>query len=784
MMQAWNTDPWILTHPHLVSPYTEAQWQQIQALGATVETHLQRLDVRLTMGGEPTFVSATDFESAQWRIDALGEQKQAIASQLQQRLQQRFCPAGSLLHAGIGKLYAGETEPRWALGCYWRQDGVPICRYPHVRWDNAPTTAATPETAHQFMQQLVQQLGVPSGCILPVVEPETNLLVGYTLPLLPVLRDGQLRWSSCRWTVPDNQLVLLPGRSAIGLRLPWQQLPPVETLELEEIAPLAAAPTGTGPDIVESAPNSIRVALSLEIRQGQLWVFMPPFASARSYVDAIAAIETTADRCGLSVRIEGYPPPSNQGILGFQITPDPGVIEVNIQPAQTWDQLVQIYLALQEEAHQCGLGAIKYLQDGRPVNTGGGAHITLGGSTPLDSPLLRRPDLLRSLISYWQNHPSLSYLFAGLFVGPTSQSPRLDEARHESLYELELAFQFLQPGQDVPPWLVDRLLRNLLIDVTGNTHRTALCIDKLFPVDNLPNQLGLLEFRSFAMPPHAHMNLVQLLLVRSLVAWFWAQPYTEPLIRWGTTLHDAFLLPYYLERDFQAVLADLRAAGYEFQADWFRPFWDFRFPSYGQVTCQGYHGETFQLELRHAIEPWHVLGEEMTHNGTARLVDSSLERLQVKLVHQSSGLAFPLLYTITCNGYPLPLQATDTSQVVVAAVRYRARMTSQMLHPAISPHVPLRFDVVHLQSGRSLGGCFYHVDSPNGEPYTHFPTDPDAARRRMAERFVPHAGEPQPVLQSSLAIHSDYPKTLDLRWAQPSTPETEEQGVTLSRIKP
>lgn len=756
--------------------YTEEQWQQIDALGHTVEAQLQRLGVGLTMGGEPTFISIDDFESVQWQVEALGDEKRKIAAQLLKHLKNKFSRDGALLHYGLGKWYSGEDLPRWALGCYWRRDGVPIWRKPELCAEDGKDYGHTQKQAEIFIQALAKHLDVNPDCIIPVDEPETQELAGYTLPLLPVLRAGALHWSTCHWQMPEGvssntPLALLKGNSPIGLRLPLNSIPWSDDLEVEAMSQASSAYAGPYP--VESVKNSIRVALSVEAQRGTLHVFLPPLTSARSFLNLIAAIEDTAQKVG-PVLIEGYPPPSNAGIEGFQVTPDPGVIEVNIQPAANWDELVKITTIVYQEARQCRLGTEKYTREGRRISTGGGAHITIGGNTTHESPLLRRPDLLWSLIRYWQNHPSLSYLFSGLFVGPTSQSPRVDEARHESLYELEVAFQHLQPNRELPAELVDCLLRNLLTDVTGNRHRAEFCIDKLFPVENPRLQLGLLEFRGFEMPPHERMRLLQMLLIRAIAAWFWEQPNPKPLIRWGTTLQDCFMLPYYIEKDFRVVIKDLQQAGYPFEFEWFQPFFEFRFPRYGHVSVAP-SGVPVQLELRQAIEPWHVVGEATS--GGARYVDTSMERLQVMLrggidnsLNSGDASGLPVRarlacrYLVTCNGQPLPLKSTKVPGEYVCGVRFRARLATALVHPAIKPHSPLVFNIVDTWAEQSIGGCTYYMHSPHGATYEKFPVNHQEAESRVRERFMPHG----PTLEKSklppLRLNPEYPITLDLRF--------------------
>ncbi|WP_445368255.1 DUF2126 domain-containing protein [Methylomonas sp. BW4-1] len=805
--------------PRVTKPYTDRQWSDIERLGEKVDAELKAGDVRLTMGGEPTFVSIDNMDAPEWNTDADGEEKRKLAGKLVRRLRDSFAPGG-LLYFGQGKWYPGEPLPRWQLACFWRKDGKPIWKNPALLADETRDYGFDLKHADAFIRDLVKRLGVAGEFILPGFEDPLYYLlqeglvpknldplqvdlkddlerqrlakllsedlgapVGYVLPLHWSYQAGS--WNSSAWEFRRGAMFLVPGDSAMGLRLPLNSLPwvpfekrdhPHERSLYEPVEPLGdidsevsrrysqMAKQGLHPTEMDAADDERphdpewvpHTALSVQAREGRLFVFVPPTTELEHYLDIIASVEATAAALKMPVVIEGYQPPHDLRLTRLPVTPDPGVIEVNIHPAASWKELVHNTTTLYELARLTRLGTEKFMLDGRHTGTGGGNHVTLGGITPADSPILRRPDLLRSLVTYWQHHPALSYLFSGLFIGPTSQAPRVDEARNDSLYELEIAFQQMPEGEVAAPWLVDRLFRNLLVDMTGNTHRSEFCIDKLYAPGTDAGRLGLLELRAFEMPPHARMSLMQMLLLRTLVAWFWREPYKKPLVRWGTQLHDRFMLPHFIASDIYDVARDLQAAGYEFKTEWFAPFLEFRFPRIGSLRVND-----LQLDLYQAIEPWHVLGEEITSSGTARYVDSSVERLQVSL----SG-AMGERYALTCNGRRVPLKATGKQGELVAGIRYRAWNPPSALHPSIGVQAPLVFDLVDTWNGRSIGGCTYHVSHPGGRNYDTLPVNAYEAEGRRVSRFWQHGHTPtETVLElPSEEFNKDYPFTLDLRW--------------------
>ncbi len=771
------------------TPYTDEVWSQLVDAGDRVDHALTASGLDVWIGGEPTFIAREGQTKEEWQGGAIGADKWKRGRKLADQLRDRLAPGGLILFRQ-GKVYPGESLPRWALDVIARRDGKPL-------WPERPLVeAGTIENAKTVATKLAAELGIAAALhaayedpwevlrseaqLPPSIDPRTAGLddpeerrrlakildrgvgreVGYVLPLG---RQAET-WRTDHWTFRREQLFLIPGDSAIGLRLPLASLPaaaPILWADAPDLPdPRRDAPddgqpaekreTAVTPPRRDDVVTGLRTALAIEPREGQLWMFLPPVPRFADFCELVHAIDRVREATGFAIHLEGYPPPPSPALKRFAVTPDPGVLEVNLPPAASSREAAALHHEVFEAALASGLTAERYMVDGRAAGSGGGNHITIGGPHAEQSPWLVRPTLLASLINFVQHHPSLSYMFSGMFVGPTSQAPRVDEARHDALYELELALPRVH--QNPPAWQVDALLRHLLIDVAGSTHRAELSIDKLFDPGSSFGRQGLVELRAFEMPPHPRMITAQAILIRALVASF-AEPYSHELVRWGSALHDRFLLPYWMWRDFEDVLAHLATTGHALPADAYKPFVELRCPLVGMLD-----GDVGRVEIRNAIEPWHVLGEETSATGTSRYVDSSMERIEIRAIGLDAER-----YAVTVNNTLVPLREVAGRDVRVGGVKFRAWCPPHALHPHMGIHHPLRIDLVDTWARRGIAGGAYHVWHPEGRAFDAAPLTRVEAVARRAQRFTHTGPAAWPITARAVAPHPEQPYTLDLR---------------------
>jgi uncharacterized protein (DUF2126 family) len=733
--------------------------KRIFELGQQADAIFAAHDLIVTQGGEPTFVPENP-TLPEWNTAALGAEKLFYARRFARHLVPVLLP-GAVVFQSFGKQYPGEPLPRWRVGLYRSRSGPPVWNdLSHLRLDQGDVPQVTHKVALQFVIALADELCLENTS-LPAYEDFAELMRlsragkdSYPLPrfsrrtrkfLLTEVSDAELirwetlfnpagyvlpldytetHWTTSPWELAkDEDLILIPGSSPIGLRLPLSDLP----------------------------EEALRRALTAEVKAGELIVFLPPLPSFEAFCALVRAIEGVVARGNFPpIALEGYAPLDSPDLDQIAFMADPGVIEVNLPPAASWAEFERVNRIIYTAAEQSGLRGFKFQFSGRKVSTGGGAHIILGGPSIVNNPFIRRPSLLASFLRFFQNHPSLSYVFTGLFIGPSSQAPRVDESAFEVPYELEIALRAIEqmpaPGD---PVMIDAILRNLLLDWNGNTHRAEISIDKFYSAVAPNGRLGLVEFRDFEMVPTADMFLATNVLLRVLAASFVEQPYTRPLVEWREALHDRFALPHFLAQDLAEVLEYLRERRFDFPTDTFVPHMEFRFPLITTWESCGAH-----WELRQALEPWPVMGD-----GTAsRSVDASTDRLQV-LAHASDNSTFH----IGVNGLRVPLQP-QPENIFVAGVRYRLFDNCWGLQPHIRAHSPLRFDVIDTATGKIVYAFDFMNWKPQAGNYDGLPQSEEEANRRVAERVIPRlerCGRKADLREITLSPNA--PFTLDLR---------------------
>jgi len=727
------------------APYAEATWKKILDCGQQVEASLRSGQIALTMGGEPTFVPLQP-QGAEWQTSALGPTKLGYARRLGHALIERAYPGAVLLETS-GKLFPGEVLPRWTLLLQWRADGVAVWRDPTRLRSNTDKGSHDLEDSRRLILAIAESVAALPALALACVEAAApNQPIGYVLPLDRTAAG----WISDDWreaseadplTRGRGSVAAIPGDSLLGLRLPLGHLP----------------------------EPRLRRALTAEVRDGTVMVFLPP-VTLEAYLELLGKLESCLETLGLrDVVLAGYAPPPNPALPTIGLASDPGVIEINLAVCASWADYDQQLNHLYGAASRVGLVARKLQFNGLNTGTGGGAHLVFGGPIGLTSPFFVWPGLLPSAIRYWQHHPALSYAFAGQYLGPSSQAPRIDESTFEALYELEIACDgAARLGSPANLSLFDLLFRDLLMDRTGNTHRAEISVDKFWNPFAGNGRLGLIEFRAFESHPASAAQSLTALFVRAILARLAADPFTRPFIRWNGALHDRFFLASFVREDLSVICEDLRAHGMAFDGEWLAPLLEWRFPKLGEFTLEAAEREEagrkipshkYRVEFRQALEAWPLLGEQPSGTGTVRTVDSSADRIEA-FVDSADVLERGVLLV---NGLPCAFRPVDGGGAA-AGIRFRAFYLYPALHPHVPVHAPLLLEWVDRATLTVAAAARWHVWDPKGVGYAARPTDEAEAAARFASRWEPWT---QTLGQPRFIPSVDYPPegrhTLDLR---------------------
>ena len=693
----------------------------ICTLADQVESYFDAEGIALTMGGEPTFIPAEP-DTPEWTTAAMGETKLGYARRMTAELIREVYP-GALAMQVYGKWYPGEPLPRWNCMLLHRRSGEPLWPETNRLLLDDVDGRNKAKSAEALIATVAGQLKL-GKFVLPAYDADTTKPVGWVLPLDYV--EG--KWVSAKWPFTAKKpITLFMGDSPVGLRLPLGDL----------------------------KEDSMRTALTVEVRHGALEIFVPPL----DWEGFQALIEFFKETIGASRFQEivfcGYAPKAaGDELLKFGLAADPGVLEVNLPPADTWSEYDDHLTHSAKAAAAVGLKLTKLQLNGAIHGTGGGAHLAFGGPSEEANPFLLEPKRIVSLLRYWQHHPALSYLFTGQYVGPGSQAPRVDEGPSHGLYELEVACDGIEGMVErTGGELLDQFYRNLLTDSSGNTHRTEICFDK-FCNPSAPNgNWGIIELRAFETFPQIETMSVIGLFIRTILARLFKAPFTEPLKRYGPLLHDRYFLPAFLWEDVQAICDDLKAHGFDFQAEWLEPVLRFRCPMLGRLEVEGGH-----MDVQQAFESFPLMAEESQGANTVRVVDNSSDRLQLTL----SDPALLEAAVLVVNGVEVPFELVDGR--MICGLRYKCASAYPALHPHVPIQSPLEFEWVYQATGRTLRAARYHFWNPFAPIYNGRPKTAEVAQQRRSERWQSAdelvGREPQ---RFTPKRSPEYRHTLDLR---------------------
>jgi uncharacterized protein (DUF2126 family) len=655
------------------------------------------------IGAEPTFTNRHS-ESSEWLNEALGETKQDYARRIIERL--HSASPGALILRTVGRQYPDEPAPRWSLGLFQRRDGKALA-------DTLPRDPVntfcdcSEQSVFAFWQALTSALNCDSWTAVAFrVDDEMGLRILFRCDALQAVADPET----------EPRLVRVPLQS--------QPLPPEgvrDDLAAEGLFLVALGLAPTGPE------NSMQPCLEL-----------PGFADVQQFLAFIRRVAQAAVEAGLTELVwRGFSPPVDASVAWTTVTPDPAVIEVNEAPASTVSQFLDMIRMLFKLARAEGLSAYRLNYNGNVSESGGGGQFTLGGPSPQRSPFFLAPRLLPRLIVYLNHHPALSYWFAPVYVGSYSQSPRTDENVLESFNELQVALQLLESANEPTPELIWRSLSPFLVDTSGNAHRSELNIEKLWnPYLPGRGRLGLVEFRSFRMARDPETATSIAALLRAVAAMLSEQTESQPLIEWGSRLHDRFALPFYLRQDLGAVFTDLENAGLGLGAPVTERLFANGWQHIGDAEYAG-----CRLDVDQAIEFWPLLGDAAAQSGGSRLVDASTTRLQLSLRPVRCDADADEMdidnWQLLVAGYRLPLrrESDEHGDVYIMGLRFRAFVPFIGLHPALAAQGPVVLTLVPPGGGRGLRITLYEWQ-PQGLPYDGLPGTLAEAEERKRERFV------------------------------------------------